>query len=61
MSESVITENYALYHGDSCEVLPQIPDDSVHLSVYSPPFCCLYHYSSSERDLSNCRDRSEFF
>ena len=61
MSESVLTDSYALYHGDSCEVLPQIPDGSVHLSVYSPPFCGLYHYSSSERDLSNCRDRSEFF
>lgn len=58
---NVITDHYALYLGDSCEVLPQMPDDSVHLSVYSPPFCGLYHYSSSERDLSNCRDRAEFF
>jgi len=56
-----ITENYALYHGDCCEVLPSIPNGSVHLSVYSPPFCGLYHYSSSERDLSNCRTREEFF
>ena len=63
---SVITDNYALYHGDSCEVLPMFGDDTVHLSVYSPPFAteiggCLYHYSSSERDLSNCRDYDEFF
>lgn len=58
---SEITNAYALYLGDCCEVLPSIPDDSVHLSVYSPPFCGLYHYSSSERDMSNCRNRDEFF
>ena len=61
-----ITDRYAIYNGDSCEVLPTLPDASVHLSVYSPPFAtdgggCLYHYSSSERDLSNCRSYGEFF
>lgn len=59
--EQDITDRWALYHGDCCEVLPTLPDNSVHLSVYSPPFCGLYHYSSSERDLSNCRTREEFF
>lgn len=59
--EQEITNQWALYNGDCCEVLPSLPDDSVHLSVYSPPFCGLYHYSSSERDLSNCRTRDEFF
>jgi hypothetical protein len=42
-------------------VLPTLPDASVHLSLYSPPFAGLYHYSSSDRDLSNCRDYEEFF
>jgi len=61
-----LTEQYAIYNGDSCEVLPTLPTDSVHLSVYSPPFAvegggCLYHYSSSERDLSNARTYGEFF
>jgi DNA modification methylase len=56
-----ITDQYAIYNGDCCEVLPHIPDGSVHLSVYSPPFCGLYNYSSSERDMSNCRDYEEFF
>lgn len=55
------TEHYEIHHGDCCEFLPTIPDDSIHLSVYSPPFCGLYHYSSSERDMSNCRSREEFF
>jgi DNA modification methylase len=57
----VITNEYAVYQGDCCEVLPGIPDNKVHLSVYSPPFAGLYHYSSSEKDLSNSRDYQEFF
>lgn len=61
VKDQIITERYALYHGDCCEVMPTMPDGSVHLSVYSPPFGGLYHYSSSERDLSNSRDYSEFF
>jgi DNA modification methylase len=64
--EQLLTDNYAIYNGDSCEVLPTIPDESIHLSIYSPPFAtdgggCLYRYSSSERDLSNCRSYGEFF
>ena len=58
--EQCITEKYAAYNGDSCEVLPTIPDRSVHLVTYSPPFSDLYNYSSSERDLSNCRDYEQF-
>jgi DNA modification methylase len=56
-----ITERFALYNGDCCEVMPTLPDGSADLVVYSPPFCGLYHYSSSERDLSNCRSYAEFF
>ncbi len=59
--DQVVTNEYAIYHGDSCQVLPSIPDESVHLSIYSPPFCGLFHYSSSERDLSNARSYAEFF
>lgn len=48
------------------EVLPSIRSESVHNSIYSPPFAmegggALYHYSSSDRDLSNCRTYAEFF
>ena len=56
-----ITDQYAIYLGDCCEVLPGLPSRSVHLSVYSPPFAGLYHYSSSDRDLSNSRDYEQFF
>ena len=55
-----VTDRYAVYHGDCMEVLPTMPDSSIHLSVYSPPFWGLYHYTSSERDLSNARHYDEF-
>ena len=61
VTDQTVTENYALYNGDCCEVMTTLPDESIHLSVYSPPFCGLYNYSSSERDLSNCRSYDEFF
>lgn len=61
ITDETITDKFAAYCGDSCEVLPTLPSDSVDLSVYSPPFCSLYNYSSSEHDLSNCRSYEEFF
>jgi DNA modification methylase len=56
-----IKSEYAIYNGDAMEVMPTLPSGCAHLSVYSPPFAGLYHYSSSERDLSNCRSYEEFF
>ena len=56
-----IGDRYAAYGGDCIEVMQTLPDKSIHLSVYSPPFGGLYHYSSSERDLSNCKDYGQFF
>lgn len=61
VKDAVVTDRYALYHGDCCEVIRSLPAASVHAAVYSPPFCGLYHYSSSPRDMSNCRSRDEFF
>jgi len=60
VADQEIAERYALYCGDCMEVIPTIPDGAVHLSVYSPPFAGLYQYSSSERDLSNCKNYDEF-
>lgn len=57
---SNITDRWALYNGDCMEVMPDLPDDTIHFSIYSPPFAGLYHYSSSERDLSNTRSYDEF-
>ena len=59
--DDLITPHYALYLGDCCDLITHVPDASVHLSVYSPPFGGLYQYSSDERDLSNSRTRAEFF
>lgn len=59
--DQLITDRYAIYNGDCMDVMAALPDASVHMSVYSPPFAGLYHYSSSERDLSNARSYDEFF
>ncbi len=59
-AEQVITNEYAIYHGDCIDVIAALPNDAVHLSVYSPPFAGLYQYSSSDRDLSNSRNYEEF-
>lgn len=61
VEEQAITEQYAIYLADCIEAMQALPDQAVHLSVYSPPFGGLYHYSSSERDLSNCDDYGKFF
>ncbi len=47
--------------GDSVERLAEIPDASVDLSVFSPPFLSLYTYSPTERDIGNCRNDGEFW
>lgn len=54
-------KNYAIYNGDSCEVLEEIPTNSIHYSIFSPPFESLYTYSNDERDLGNCKTREEFY
>jgi len=56
-----ISDRFAIYNGDCCEVLSTLPDNCIDLSVYSPPFCGLYNYSSDPRDMSNCAGYDEFF
>jgi predicted methyltransferase len=55
-----VTDRFAIYNGDSCEVVKGIPSDSVDYSISSPPFESLYTYSASDRDLGNCSGSSEF-
>lgn len=57
---SQITDRWAIYNGDSMDVMAAMPDESIHASIYSPPFAGLYHYSSSDRDVSNARNYDEF-
>lgn len=58
---SVITDKYALYNGDCVEVLSQMPDNSNHFQIFSPPFANLYIYSDDLRDMGNCKNTDEFF
>lgn len=48
-----ITDEYAIYEGDSCELMKGIPDNSIGYSLHSPPFEGLYKFSNSDRDISN--------
>jgi len=60
--ERTVTRNkWTAMLGDSAERLKELDDDSLDLSVYSPPFADLYTYTSSPRDLGNSRNWSEFF
>ena len=61
ISDLKITDQFAVYNGDCVEVMRQLPDESIGLSVYSPPFAGLYTYSSDARDMSNAIDKDEFF
>lgn len=54
------SDNWSWYHGDCVEVIKAIPDNSIHYSIYSPPFSSLYTYSNSERDMGNSRDDGQF-
>ena len=58
--QQTITNDYAIYNSDCMEVLPTLPDNSIDMSVYSPPFAGLYNYSSSHRDFSNCDTKEDF-
>lgn len=51
--DQVITDDYAIYQGDSCEIIRAIPGDSIHFGVHSPPFEGLYKFSNYDRDISN--------
>jgi DNA modification methylase len=53
--------DWHMVNADSVEFIKSVPDNSVGLSVYSPPFSSLYTYSDSERDMGNCRNDEEFF
>lgn len=55
-----VSEYFSVYQGDCVEVLRGIPDNSIHYSIFSPPFASLYTYSDSDRDMGNCKDDAEF-
>lgn len=56
-----VKDSYSMYHGDTCEVTKGIPDNSIHYTLFSPPFSSLYTYSNSDRDMGNSKGDDEFF
>lgn len=56
-----VKDRYAAYNGDSCELIKNIPDDSIHYTIFSPPFASLYTYSNSDRDMGNSKSDDEFY
>ena len=55
-----LKDTYAIYNGDSVELIKDLKDNSVDYSIFSPPFASLYTYSNSDRDMGNCKDDEEF-
>jgi DNA modification methylase len=60
VKDQLVTENYAIYNSDCMLVMPTLDNESIDLSVYSPPFAGLYNYSSSPNDFSNCETKEQF-
>ncbi len=56
-----VTDRYAVYNADCVDVVAAMPSDSVHYSIFSPPFSSLFTYSPHDRDMGNCRTNEEFY
>lgn len=59
--KEVKNENYWIMKGDSCQEIKRIPDNSVDLIVFSPPFSSLFTYSNYIHDMGNNENHDEFF
>lgn len=59
--DQCVNDTWSAYHGDCVDVVRGLPDDSIHYTVFSPPFASLYTYSNSPRDMGNCRGASDFY
>lgn len=59
--DQVTGKDFVIYNGDSCEVIKGLPSNSVDLTITSPPFCNLYTYSPSLRDMGNTENDDHFF
>lgn len=60
VKEQIHEENFSIYNGDCMDVMPHLSDESIDLSIYSPPFAGLYNYSSNPKDFSNCESKEQF-
>ena len=60
VTDTVSGRDWTMHRGDCVETVAKMPDDSIHYTVFSPPFASLYTYSNSPRDMGNCTDHGEF-
>lgn len=60
IKDQLVTDQYAIYNADCMHVLRNLSEQSIDLSIYSPPFAGLYNYSSSPHDFSNCESKEQF-
>jgi DNA modification methylase len=60
IKDQITTDNYTIVNADCMDVISALPNDSIDLSIYSPPFAGLYNYSSHEKDFSNCESKEQF-
>jgi len=54
-------KKWKLICGDIVEEIKAIESESIHFSIFSPPFSNYYIYSDSYRDMGNCKTDDEFF
>lgn len=54
------TDYYHIVRGDCVKLIKDVPNESIGLSVFSPPFAELYTYSSHVEDMGNSEDYEEF-
>jgi len=60
VKDQLVTDRFAIYNDDCMNVIQTLEDESIDLSVYSPPFAGLYNYSSDPKDFSNCETKEQF-
>jgi DNA modification methylase/superfamily II DNA or RNA helicase len=61
VTDTVAGKDWTMHLGDCVEVARGIPSDSIHYTIFSPPFASLYTYSNSDRDMGNCKNDDEFY
>ena len=61
IDQVTIDQQFAAYHADCVDVVRGLPDDSIHYTVFSPPFASLYTYSNSDRDMGNTKTHDDFY
>ena len=55
-----LSKRFVMYNADCVDVVKTLKDDSIHYSIFSPPFDSLYTYSAGARDMGNNTGKDEF-